>query len=274
MLNQAAVEENRGATKTVLFKLISSEDFNEKIELAKTLRLYFPSPIEALGPDEISQLKHPGRSKSFKVDNSESLQEKFSEYRSQVEYLHAIANIELLAVELTALCLLRFGSEDADYIRRQLLTISEKAAHFQMLNNRLQDFGMSFGSLPANHTIWECARRASSEEEHQILVSCYLEAKRLDVSPTFLKKMIKADDQVTTRIMKIILAEEMKHIKLGMTYLKQKAHEKNQDPDAYFRNVITRLIGSDIRSKAPINEEYRRIAGFSHDQINMLKAGA
>ncbi|MBU0506474.1 hypothetical protein KJ708_10830, partial [bacterium] len=88
MLYKTAVEKNKGATKTVLFKLINSTDFIEKIELAKTLRLYFPSPIEALSSEEIRPLKHPGRPEGFKVDNSESLQEKFSEYRSQVEYLH------------------------------------------------------------------------------------------------------------------------------------------------------------------------------------------
>jgi len=275
MLSNAGTEEQTHATASVLCKLIHTDDFHLKIELAKTLRLYFPSPITAMDKDELKELRHPGRSKKIKIITEDELShEKFSEYRSQVEYLHAIANIELLAVEITAMGLIKFGSENQDFIRRQLLTLAEKAAHFQMLDARLQDFGMSFGMLPVNLDLWEHAWTCKSELEQQVFVACYLEARRLDLSPKFLKKMIKAKDEKTTRLMKVILAEELKHIKMGMKYLTQKAVELEKDPDKLFKSIITRVMGKDIKSDIPINEEYRRLAGFSKDQINLLKTGA
>jgi len=258
--------------QNILFNIITNTDFDKKILLAKSLSKKNPIQIDALDKDSLKKLRMPGRPTHFKIVPPKKVPKRnFQDSNNRLNFLHAIANIELLAIELPALCLLRFGSQDLGFIQTQLQIIQEEAHHFELLKDRLQGFNCPFGSLPVHHGLWDYAWRCASELEHQILIPCYLEARGLDVSPTFIKNFIEIGDQKTATIMQLILDEEIIHVKHGNHYLKKKSQELNSTPDDLFEKILTHFFGNKLKSKVAINEYYRKQAGFSDKQIQLIK---
>jgi len=258
-----------------LYDIIISKNFDEKIKLSKELRLLSPEPVNQLSTDDLIALSQPGRPNDFLVVGPRAVPKRnLEDKKNRINFLHAIANIELLAIELPALCLLRYGSDNSDFVVTQFKIMADEATHFELLRERLKDFGCDFGNLPVHNGLWDHAWRCESELEHQVLIPCYLEARGLDVSPEFMKKFIEIGDEKSARIMKIILAEEVGHVKHGLKYLDSRAKEIGLSSDELFRKVLTDSFGDKVKSKVPVNENYRKVAGFSENQIRLIKTGS
>lgn len=255
----------------LLKKIVMTTDLNEKIRIGKSLTALRADVISAADAETLNTLKSPGRPAGFTVVPPREVPKRnFQDLESRLNFLHAIANIELLAVELPALCLMRFGSDDVAFVSDQMRIIAEEAYHFELLKDRLADFGCEFGSLPVHHGLWDHAWRCDSELEHQILIPCYLEARGLDVTPEFARKFETLGDQRTARIMRLILTEEISHVRQGMRYLAIKAAERNESADHVFEKTLRGFFGDKLKSKIPLHHENRALAGFTPNQINLL----
>jgi len=258
----------------ILFNIITTKDYDHKISLSRHFSNSKIKPLEPLHHSLWEKLKTPGRPNGFKVVPPRNVPKRdFHDLDNRIHFLHAIANIELLAIELPALCLLRYGNKDAKYIKIQIDIISEEANHFSLLRNRLEDFGCQFGTLSVHHGLWDYAWRCQSELEHQILIPCYLEARGLDVSPGFVKKFEDIGDTKTANIMRLILKEEVEHVRQGNEYIQRQSKALNTTPDILFKKILTHFIGNKIKSKCTVNEYYRKQAGFSETQIQLIKTG-
>lgn len=258
--------------ETKLFKLITTSSFDEKILIGKNLVESTPEFISVLSNDQLQLLRSPGRPNDFQVVTPRSVPKRnFRIEENRINFLHAIANIELLAIELPALCLLRFGSQNLDFIQKQMIIISQEAQHFKLLKNRLMEMNCEFGKFPVHHGLWDYAWQCKNEFEHQIMIPCYLEARGLDVTPEFIKKFEAVNDLKSRNVMQIILDEEVEHVKNGMDYLREKAKQRKISPDVLFENTLKDFFGDKYKSKIPLNQFYRKQAGFSEKQMKVLK---
>lgn len=260
--------------QNLLFQIITTKDIEEKVSLAKDLNLRLPTKIKPLEDKYLVHLKNPGRPDNIQVVDPRKVPRRSIENpEHRAEFLHAIANIELLAIELPALCLLRFGSDDSKFVRQLYIIMSQEALHFSLLQNRLKEMGSHFGEFPIHNGLWDYAWRCSSQLEHEIIIPCYLEARGLDVSPDFLKKFLAIGDEETARILKIIIADEVKHVKHGLLYLNKVAQKQNRTPDEVFYEVLKKFFGSKIKSRVALNQTYRKHAGFTEAQMEILQTG-
>lgn len=252
--------------------MVCSRDFSEKISLGRACLNLQAQEIAPRAEHDCEILKKPGRPDSFQIVSPREVPKRnFSDAQSRAHFLHALANIELLAIELPALCLLRFGSRNLSFIQRQLQIISEEAMHFSLLQNRLQALGFDFGTLPCHNGLWDYAWRCQNELEHQIVIPCYLEARGLDVTPNFIKKFKDIGDEDSAQAIQIILKDEIGHVQAGQDYLESQAQLLNSTPDELFTSTLQRFFSDQIKSKVKLNKEYRREAGFSENMLKLLE---
>lgn len=255
-----------------LNQLLATRDFDEKIARGKAMVSLAAQPVTAFISDDLKPFATPSRPDGFCVVAPRNVPKRdFSDTANRVNFLHAIANIELLAIELPALCLARFGSDDADFIATQLKIIAEEARHFELLRDRLRALGCEFGTIPVHHGLWDWAWRCTSELEHQVIIPCYLEARGLDVTPEFVIKLRDAGDAPSATIMQIIVDEEVGHVRAGMDYLHRTALKQGTCADALFEQVLRSFFGDRLKSKVPLNPKIRKLAGFSEAQIGLLR---
>ena len=114
----------------------------------------------------------------------------------RIALIHAIAHIELNAIDLALDMILRFSDRQLpfDYVRDWMGVPDDNARHFLMLNNRLQDPDSFYGALPAHDEL----RQAAEEIAHDLLARLritplVLEARGLDVTPQLIVMMKKID---------------------------------------------------------------------------------
>ena len=113
--------------------------------------------------------------------------------RGRIALLHALAHIELNAIDLACDIIARFcGFSDLpkDFTRDWIRIAADEARHFTLLNSQLSNLGSTYGALPAHDGLWE----AAADTAHDLLarlaiVPLVLEARGLDVTPTMAKKL-------------------------------------------------------------------------------------
>lgn len=259
--------------KRLLLQIISTKDLDEKISIGLKLVNIKPEIIVPYDNLTLKKLHHPGRPDNFKVVLPRHVPQRrnLKDEKQRTHFIHAIANIELLAIELPLLCLLRFGSTDLNFIRTQLNIVAEEALHFQLLRNRLRDWNCEFGTVAVHHGLWDYAWKCQSELEHQIIIPCYLEARGLDVTPQFVKNFRALGDDKTADILQKIIDDEIGHVRHGLYYLKSKEKEYNLTTDQIFEETLKNFFQNKHKSKIELNHALRHKAGFSEAQLACLK---
>lgn len=248
--------------------LILTTNLDEKLSLGFALKNFAAVAITPLSPTECVSFKSPGRPENFSVVSPRAVPKRnFQDPQARIHFLHAIANIELLAIELPALCLLRFGANDLAYIQRQLDIIAEEALHFSLLQKRLQAMDTDFGTLPCHNGLWDYAWQCANALEHQIVIPCYLEARGLDVTPGFIEKFKAIGDDESAAVMQTILTDEIQHVLTGQEYLQKQAARLQITADELFEQTLNRFFDGKIKSKVPLNHANRIQAGFSEEMM-------
>ena len=125
--------------------------------------------------------------------------------------LHALAHIELNAIDLAFDLVGRFVDAPLPdgFIDDWIKVGADEARHFLMLADRLADFDMAYGDLPAHDGLWQ----AAFDTRHDLLarlavVPLVLEARGLDVTPTMMQKFESADDKQSALMLKVIYEDE------------------------------------------------------------------
>lgn len=261
----------QNSLQEALSQIILSTDLSQKISLAQSLSSFPVQKLEVFA--QVDLFKKPGRPDDFLVVSARKVPKRsFQDLQGRAQFLHAIANIELFAIELPALCLLRFGSDDLDFIAEQIQIIKEEAKHFYLLSERLTEMGFAFGSFPVHYGLWDYAWKCSSELEHQIIIPCYLEARGLDVTPGFIQKFKDIQDEKSAAIMQLIYEEEIGHVESGQQYLQNQAQKVSLSSDELFERTLRKFFQDKIKSKVPLNVEGRKQAGFTTQQLKLLSS--
>jgi len=183
--------------------------------------------------------------------------------------LHAVAHIELNAIDLAADMIARFALHDdiadkdkADFITDWSAVCDDEARHFIMLADRLDQLGLSYGDHPAHNGLWEAAQTTCNNFPARVAIApLVLEARGLDVTPGMIKRLMSVGDQESARLLQIIYDEEIAHVATGAKWFQYLAERKNESPESWFHFLVRNHFRGQIKS--PFNDKARTLAGLS-----------
>ncbi len=183
--------------------------------------------------------------------------------------VHAIAHIELNAIDLALDICWRFPGMPEAFYRDWLRIAQEEAKHFSLLREHLLTLGFDYGDFDAHNALWDMAERTQHDLLARIaLVPRTLEARGLDASPGVKRKLVGAGDHRAGDILDIILSDEIGHVAAGNRWYRFLCEQRGLDPLATYAELAARHQAPKLR--APFNLEARRAAGFDEAELAAL----
>jgi len=181
----------------------------------------------------------------------------------RVALLHALAHIELNAIDLAWDLIARFGTEEMPraFFDDWVKVADEEALHFELLSARLQELGANYGDLPAHDGLWEAATVTARDLLARLaIVPLVLEARGLDVTPATVADMQRAGDEATAALLERIYQDEIGHVAAGMRWFEHFAKAAGHDPQAHWQALLKQHFRGAL--KPPFNDTARAAAGM------------
>lgn len=188
--------------------------------------------------------------------------------QGRVSLLHALAHIELNAIDLAFDMAVRFEKEINDasldsrvFVADWMAVGVEEASHFRLLLSRLQALGSDYGELPAHGSLWEAASLTCDSVLARLAVApMVLEARGLDVTPSMAARLRRVGDIKSADLVDRIHRDEIGHVATGVRWFRAVCQARRLLPEAEFeRLVIERFKGG---LKGPFNGSARGAAGL------------
>jgi uncharacterized ferritin-like protein (DUF455 family) len=182
----------------------------------------------------------------------------------RIALLHALAHIELNAIDLAADILARFAGPGLprDFFADWLAVAAEEAEHFALLEARLGALGSSYGALPAHHGLWEAAAETAHDPLARLaVVPLVLEARGLDVTPDMIERLDRMGDAPSAAILRRIYADEIGHVATGRRWFERLCRAGGREPVATYHELVRRHFRGAL--KPPFNAPGRDAAGFA-----------
>ena len=180
----------------------------------------------------------------------------------RVALLHAVAHIELNAIDLAWDLLARFGAAMPRAFADDWVEVAgEEAKHFALLDARLEQFGAAYGDLPAHDGLWEAAEATSHDLLARLaVVPLVLEARGLDVTPAMIERMRRFGDTESAAVLQTILGDEIGHVAAGARWFRYLCAARGLEPAATYRALVRENFRGAL--KPPFNEPARMAAGL------------
>ncbi|MEZ5886240.1 MAG: ferritin-like domain-containing protein [Paracoccaceae bacterium] len=139
--------------------------------------------------------------------------------RRRIALLHALAHIELNAVDLHWDMVARFTDQGMpsgfhdDWVK----AADKESNHFNLICDCLERMGSQYGALPAHAGMWRAAEDTVDDlaGRPQAVVPMVLEARGLDVTPGMIEIFRKAEESDAVAALEVIYAEEVGHVAYG-----------------------------------------------------------
>ncbi|MBQ2262255.1 MAG: ferritin-like domain-containing protein [Loktanella sp.] len=180
--------------------------------------------------------------------------------------LHAVAHIELNAVDLHWDIIARFTDVKMplgfcdDWVK----SADEESKHFNLMCDCLEAAGSHYGAMPAHAGMWRAATDTADDLMGRLaVVPMVLEARGLDVTPGMIAIFEKAGQQDAVDALRIIYAEEVHHVAYGSKWFHFLCGRHDLDPVGVFHDLVQRYFHGAL--KPPFNEEKRAEAGIPPD---------
>ena len=184
--------------------------------------------------------------------------------------IHAIAHIELNAIDLALDAVWRFDGMPRSFYLDWSTVAREEALHFILLRDHLLGLGFRYGDFAAHDALWQMAEKTKAGVlARMALVPRTLEARGLDASPAVKAKLLTADDAAGAAIIDVILRDEIGHVAIGNRWYRWLCEQRELDPVATYGELATRYGAPRLRG--PFNIEARRAAGFSEEELARLE---
>ena len=215
---------------------------------------------------------HPGRPEKPQLVHHRDLKKrKLSTDLGKAILIHAIAHIEFNAINLALDAAYRFHSMPTDYYTDWLSVALDEARHFELLVDRLAEFGFSYGDFPAHNGLWDMAVQTDGDVLLRMsLIPCVFEARGLDVTPPMIGRLMDQGDRRSAEVLTIILNEEVRHVAIGQKWFRHECGIRRLDPDKTLVDLINEYLPG--RRHGPFNTKDRVAAGFSHAQLDGICA--
>jgi uncharacterized ferritin-like protein (DUF455 family) len=204
-------------------------------------------------------------------------------YATQVQYrsmataqgraalIHALAHIELNAVNIALDAIWRFADMPVAYYQDWLGVACDEARHFLLLEAHLKTLGFHYGDFAAHNGLWDMVEQTKHDVlVRMALVPRTLEARGLDASPQVRNKLFSCGDKKGADIVSIILADEVGHVLIGNRWFYWLCEQRALEPLATFGQLAKQYNAPKLIP--PLNITARREAGFSEQELQMMQA--
>ncbi len=184
----------------------------------------------------------------------------------RIALLHAVAHIELNAVDLHWDLIARFGHVEmpVGYYDDWVKAADEESKHFKLVCDCLEALGSHYGALPAHAGMWRAAEDTKDDLLGRLaVVPMVLEARGLDVTPGMIEVFRKAGDDGAVAALETIYAEEVGHVAYGSKWFHFLCGRDNRDPKPVFHALVRKYFHGAL--KPPFNDEKRAEAGLPPD---------
>ena len=249
-------------------RILSEADPRKKAQNARAFRLSVlaSAPLAISPPPDM-----PARPERPQLVSPKDLaRRRLGSAEGRAALLHAIAHIELNAIDLAADMISRFSnapelSEDKDdFIHDWSSVCDDEARHFILIADRLDEMGFAYGDFPAHSGLWDAARDTRSDIASRLAIApLVLEARGLDVTPGMIEKLEQVGDTTSADILRIIYQEEIGHVAIGMKWFRHVAQKRSETPVTFFRSLVREHFKGSLRP--PFNLEARNLANFPDD---------
>jgi len=186
--------------------------------------------------------------------------------QGRIALLHALAHIELNAVDLHWDIIARFGHVPMpmgfydDWVK----AADEESNHFTLICDCLETMGSHYGALPAHAGMWRAAEDTVDDLFGRLaVVPMVLEARGLDVTPGMIEIFRKAGEAQALAALQVIYAEEVGHVAYGSKWFNWLCGRDGLDPKDQFHALVRRYFHGAL--KPPFNVEKRAEAGLPPD---------
>lgn len=185
---------------------------------------------------------------------------------ARIALMHALAHIELNAIDLALDLVVRFGCDPAQalpdaFITDWLTVADDEARHFTMLADRMAPLGAAYGDLPAHDGLWQSAIDTAHDLLARIaIVPLVLEARGLDVTPAMITGLTAAGDLESAACIQTIHDDEISHVAAGRRWFDYEAIRRGLDPDPAWQAQVRRYFKGRLRR--PFNVISRSLAGM------------
>lgn len=250
-----------GATLAIL-----SPDLDEKTELAQeTARRWHARRLSLRSPLDPELPERPGRpEKPLLVPPKATEKRSLHTLPGRIAMLHALAHIELNAVDLALDIVARFASEPVphSFFDGWMRVAFEEAKHFRMVRERMQALGADYGDMPAHDGLWQAAHSTRNDLTARLaVVPLILEARGLDVTPSLQEKMRETGDTESADVLRVIYEDEKGHVAVGAKWFRFLCAREKKDPAATFKQLVRANFRGAL--KAPFNDVARAEAGLT-----------
>lgn len=191
----------------------------------------------------------------------------------RIALLHALAHIELNAIDLAWDIIARFGDVDLPraFFDDWVGVAHEEAQHFALLAARLAALGARYGDLPAHDGLWEAAEVTADDLAARLaIVPLVLEARGLDVTLPMIDRLNAAADHDSAAVLQRIHDDEIGHVAVGKRWFDWICARIDKEPRGHWQSLVESRFRGVLKS--PFNEDSRARAGFTADWYGPLAA--
>lgn len=250
--------------------VLRTADGREKAALSLDHAAAWAASRDAGAPLEIGRANPPDRparpERPELLDPRDVPRRRPGSEKGRIALLHAVAHIELNAVDLHWDIIARFtdtpmplGFYD-DWAR----AAAEEAKHFNLVCDTLEVLGSHYGALPAHAGMWRAAEDTADDLIGRLaVVPMVLEARGLDVTPGMIALFEAAGATEAVAALQTIYAEEVGHVAYGSKWFHFLCGRHERDPKDAFHALVRRYFHGQL--KPPFNEEKRAEAGLPPD---------
>src|SRR6185312_15382537 len=173
--------------------ILGAADPAEKVRLSRALAAWWRAGGMAVGA--ATPPARPGRPMRPVLLSPKEMPRRrnFGSLGGQLALLHALAHIELNAIDLGWDIVARFPGLPREFYDDWVAVAAEEAEHFALLEARLVALGGAYGDLPAHDGLWESAAATAHDLLARLaVVPLVLEARGLDVTPEMIRRLERA----------------------------------------------------------------------------------
>ena len=247
--------------------IVSTSDTSEKVALSHAAaKAWFGRALTlSMLADSRPMPERPGRPARPDLLHPRQMPKRTTAgIEGRIALLHALAHIELNAVDMTWDLIGRFHGADVPraFFDNWVQVGLEEAKHFALVCARLAELGAAYGDLPAHDGLWQSAQ----ETGHDLLartaiVPLVLEARGLDVQPAMLAKLRGHGDEASAKVLEIIYRDEKRHVAFGARWFRFLCERQGLPVEPTFHALVRKHFRSPL--KPPFNDAARAEAGLT-----------
>jgi len=159
--------------------------------------------------------------------------------------IHAIAHIELNAIDLACDMIVRFCDHDLphEFYHDWLKVAYDESRHFHLLNNYLKENDSFYGAFPAHNSLWDAAFDTRNDLAARLaVVPMVLEARGLDVTPAMIEQLTVQKDFDIADILTQIYNDEISHVYIGVKWFEYVTKQPIETATTLFHDYLKKYF--------------------------------